>query len=388
MSLRSLLTSGLVCFCAGGLYGWSALIAPMQAAYGVTTAQTGLIFSLAIVSFTVAVILVPRLPVKTSTPSAVACFGLFSALSVLAAARMPEFEFFLLWFSGGFGAASGGIYIAALGVAASAPAHKIATPAMVAAFGTGGAVFGPLWRVMDAAGYGLDGLLLLAGGLGGCSVLAAFTSKLGSPIRSTPRADRVTSARPAQSAQVLAMIWTIFAFGSFGGLMVLGLASKMMDVAGAGVALGSLGLAGIALGNTSGRLSVALLTQHLTPQTCMLMAMGLTLAGLAMAAFHLNPVMLCVALILVATGYGVVASTVPVMTRAAFGADDFAKRFSVVFSAWGVAGFLAPWAGGVMFDMRDSFMLPLLCAMGTALVCGWLSVRLPRRATLKGLSDP
>lgn len=387
MSLRPLLTSGLVCFCAGGLYGWSALIAPVQALYGVTTAQTGLIFSLAILSFTLAVLLTPRLPMPTSTPRAVACFGMVGGLCVFAAARMPEFGLFLLWFSGGFGAASGGIYIAALGVAASAPAHKIATPAMVAAFGTGGAVFGPLWRVMDAEGYGLDGLLVLSGGLCLFSALAVFTSKSDVAVLETPPTEITMSTTTAHATQVLAMIWALFAFGSFGGLMVLGLASKMMDVAGAGVALGSLGLAGIALGNTSGRLSVALLTQHVQPQTCILMAMGLTLAGLAAAAFHLSQLMLCIALILVATGYGIVASTVPVVTRAAFGADGFAKRFSVVFSAWGVAGFLAPWAGGAMFDMYDSFMLPLLCAMAAALVCCWMSVRLARYAALTDVAD-
>lgn len=387
MSLRPLLTSGLVCFCAGGLYGWSALIAPVQVLYDATTAQTGLIFSLAMASFSVAVLLTPRLPMPTSTPRAVACFGMVGGLCVFAAGRMPEFGFFLLWFSGGFGAASGAIYIAALGVAASAPAYKIATPAMVAAFGTGGAMFGPLWRVLDSAGYGLDGLLVLSGGLCLFSALAAFTSTSALTSLETTPAEGSKPTTTPHMTRVLAMIWALFAFGSFGGLMVLGLAAKMMDVAGAGVALGSFGLAGIALGNTSGRLSVALLTRHVQPQTCMLMAMGLTLSGLATAAFHLSPLMLCIALILVAMGYGIVASTVPVVTRAAFGADEFAKRFSVVFSAWGVAGFLAPWAGGAMFDMYDSFMLPLLCAIGAALVCCWMTVRLARFAASTDLAD-
>ena len=154
-----LLASGFICFFAGGLYGWSALIAPLQNAFDVTMGQTGLVFSLAIASFTIAVIAVPlRIP-RAARQRSVSWFGLAGATCLIAATRVREFEYFLLWFSGGFGAASGAIYITTLGLAADTPFHKIATPAMVAAFGAGGAVFGPAWRVLVAHGWGLESLL-------------------------------------------------------------------------------------------------------------------------------------------------------------------------------------------------------------------------------------
>ncbi|WP_298969422.1 hypothetical protein [uncultured Roseobacter sp.] len=380
MTWRALLASGLVCFCAGGLYGWSALIAPLQAAYGVSTAQTGLVFSLAIASFTLSVILTPQLPWQTSTPRAVACFGLLGAVCVFAAARAQGYVPFLLWFSGGFGAASGGIYIAALGVAALTPAHRIATPAMVAAFGTGGAVFGPVWRVMDAHGVGMGGLSVLAAGLLMSSTCAAFAAAPAISEKAQPPAGS-SAAHPSEghSRKNLVVIWAVFAFGSFGGLMVLGLASKMMDAAQTSLTLASLGLAGIAIGNTSGRLSVAFLSSHLRLEQCLFLAMAITLCGLLSAVFHAGPAMLCVALILIATGYGIVASTVPVVTRSVFGAAGFQKRFSFIFTAWGVAGFFAPWAGGAMFDASDSFRLPLLISALAAVFCCLMTWQLGRQ---------
>lgn len=150
--LWAVLASGLVCFFGGALYGWSALIASLQARFDVTMAQTGLVFSLAIVSFTLAVIVTPLLRFGSTTARAVACFGGLGAVFPVGAAQTSGFGLFLLCFSGGFGAASGGIYITALGIAAATSRPLVATPAMVAAFGLGGVCFGPLWRQLAGAG--------------------------------------------------------------------------------------------------------------------------------------------------------------------------------------------------------------------------------------------
>lgn len=368
IGLRAVLASGLVCFCAGALYGWSALIAPLQATFAVTTAQTGLVFSLAIVSFTLAVIATPMIPIETARPRIVGAYGFIAALCVYGAAHAASFPAYLLWFSGGFGAASGGVYITALGVAGRMRRHTVATPAMVAAFGLGGAVFGPLWRQLDGLGWGLSGLIPLGVVLVVASLIAALTPAPRQHVIAQNRGPAI--GQDVYTRRMMRLIWILFALGSFSGLMVLGLGAKMMDAAGANAGLASVGMAGIALGNTGGRLSVAGLSQRLQMEQILSIALALTLIGLTVALIPVSPASVCLGLFLVAMGYGLVASTVPVLTRITFGSLSFQRSFAVIFTAWGLAGFLAPWVGGALYDLGQSFTLPLICAVFTAVTFG------------------
>lgn len=180
----------------------------------------------------------------------------------------------------------------------------------------------------------------------------------------------------ADATRMMPLLWVLFASGTFGGLMVLGLGAKMMDAAGADTRLASLGLAGIAFGNTLGRLSVAWLALRVPLHRIIQAATGLSLMGLISALLQTSTAFICFGLFLVATGYGTVAATVPVVTRETFGTALFQRRFAVVFTAWGAAGFLAPWIGGALIDWTDSFTLPLLCAMLTCVLCWWVSTAL------------
>lgn len=364
--------SGLLCFCAGGLYGWSALIGPVQAAYGITTAQAGLIFSCAVVSFTAAIILSPAVLTRWPAALRLALFGGLAAICVGFAMIADSYLGFLITFGGGFGAMSGAIYITTLGVAATAHSHSIATPIMVAAFGAGGAVFGPLWRLLAAADWGLHSLSILICGLIIASVCVGAGVLGGKSIKPTAP-QSIIPAFQQHFGQPFMVIWLMFAFGSFGGLMVLGLASKMMDSAGQSVGAVSAALAGIAIGNTLGRLSVAGFAQITRVQNCMFIALTLSGLGLILVLSHSG---LAVGLTLIAAGYGVTASTVPAITRAVFGTAPFQPIFAMMMTAWGLAGFIAPWVSGRIFDRTGSFDAALWVAVAMVGLCGLMALRL------------
>ena len=55
------LTGAIAGVSAGALYGWSALAAPLQQAYQVRAAEVGQVFSFALLSFTLAVVVAPML---------------------------------------------------------------------------------------------------------------------------------------------------------------------------------------------------------------------------------------------------------------------------------------------------------------------------------------
>lgn len=359
MSLLRLCSVGLVCFCAGGLYGWSALIAPLQTAFDVSTAQTGLVFSIAIVCFTLAVTVTPYVAAQTPPLRRLAGFSWAAAVSLVLASIPHSYPVFVLCFSAGFGTFSGAIYISAVAIAAQSPRPLRATPLMVAAFGIGGAVFGPAWRLMDGAALGLMVLWPLAIALSLSGVAIWCMSGRSAPVAKLPPSDE---GPRAVSRTIQVFIWLIFAFGSFGGLMVLGLAAKILDVAGASVALSSVALAGIALGNTVGRMSVAVFSGYFVPIAGLFISLGLGAAGLFLTLLSLGEIILAAGLCLIAAGYGVMASAIPTLTRSIYGPAHFQSSFALIFTAWGLAGFCAPWVAGMIFDATGSFDLAVYLA--------------------------
>lgn len=359
-----LFATGLVCFCAGGLYGWSALIAPLQASFDVSTAQSGLVFSIAIVCFTLAVLIAPSLFPQMVPLRRLSIFALGGSLSLVLASVSPSYLLFVAAFSAGFGTFSGAIYISSLTVAAQSTSPLVATPIMVAAFGIGGAVFGPAWRLLEARDLGLAMLWPLAIALV-LSAIAAWRVSRDGAIGVTP-SPAATLAVPTIRGATFPLIWVIFAFGSFGGLMVLGLAAKMLESAEASLALSSYTLAGIALGNTMGRISVAGLTQFLRPMASVFIALAVGGLGMILTLVGASSAALAIGVCLIAGGYGVLASAIPSLTRAIYGAEMFQRRFALIFSAWGVAGFCAPWAAGAIFDATGSFDLAVQLAFGAA----------------------
>ncbi len=373
-----LFATGLICFCAGGLYGWSALIAPLQAAFDVSTAQTGLVFSIAIVCFTLSVTTAPHLLQQTAPLRRLAIFASGGALSIVLASIAPNYLLFLASFSAGFGTFSGAIYISSLGVAAQSASPLQSTPFMVAAFGVGGAVFGPAWRLLEVTELGIAMLWPLAIALALSALLAWCISQSGVTVAS-PIATATKTVRPVHGT-TLSLIWLIFAFGSFGGLMILGLAAKMLETAHASVALSSVTLAGIALGNTLGRISVAGFTKIMRPITSVFIALSAGGVGIILTLLDASSTALAAGMCLIAAGYGVLASAVPSLTRAIYGAAMFQRRFALIFSAWGVAGFFAPWITGAIFDATGSFDLAVCLALGatvfTALAATALDLRL------------
>ncbi len=362
------------------------MINPLQSVYGVTTANTGLVFSLAIVSFTVALILAPRIAPGGIGLGLGAVLGAIGAGALFAAARAASFAEFVLWFSVVFGAISGAIYIGALGAAARADAHRIATPVMVATFGLGGAVFGPLWRILDEAGWDLAGLDVLCAAMAAAALWAgghALTHRTGTSWQD------VSPGNHSVSHGATALIWLTFALASFAGLMTLGMAAKILAAKGATMMLASAALFGLAVGNTAGRLSVAGLTQVLTLGRCLYAATALSVLGLGLAILAVSPLLVGVGLVLVATGYGIVASTVPLITRHVFGPDAFSGQFSIVFTAWGVAGLTSPWLAGALFDWTGSFDIALGVGAAVTLACGasaWVLDRAWLRTEAAGLT--
>lgn len=365
---------------AGTLYAWSAMIPALEDAFGVGTGAGGMVFSLAILSFTAAVLAGPHLPARLRGLTGTGRAALAGAAALVLAVAAPGFGLFLAAFSLGFAAASGIIYLNVLDLAGRSARPALATPAMVACFGLGAVTFGPALRALVAVGWGIGALLVPAAGLALSALPALF---LGSVRHGTPpmpaRAPRRKPAATPAECGALALLWAGFFTGSVAGLMTLGLATTIIESRGATVALSGLTLAGIAIANTSGRLGAGALATLLPLGALLPVAALMSIAGLGTAALTRSAPVTALALIAIAAGYGLTAAGFPVITRALTGAERFAPAFAAVFTAWGMAGLLGPWAAGRLFDRTGGFTAAFTIAAGAALAALALSLLLARR---------
>ena len=77
---------------------------------------------------------------------------------------------------------------------------------------------------------------------------------------------------------------------------------------------------------------------------------------------------LFLALAVIGFSYGGLIAAYPAMIIKNFGADASPRIYGRIFTAWGTAGLLAPWAAGALFDWQQSYLLALHLAAALALV--------------------
>ena len=389
-------------FAAGALYAWSGILPAVRFRFGATVGEVGLIFSLSIAAFTLAVLGASRFPAKTESGKNhhVAadlrrwrvCF--VAALCLVLASQLSHFVLFAFVYSLGLGTCCGAIYMWVLQDVARAENPNLLTGYAVAAFGLGAVLLSPAMHLATNLGWGLLGLLIpaatlaLAGSLGWAAAgrCKNQTGRAGRADRESITTKTLNENR-VESAGALGLVgssrvawpvfWPIllislgFAMNSAVGLFTLGLAGVLMEAREVSLLFISFGLGGVAIANTCGRLLAGMWVGRIGIRIACCVGPVVTLMGLGsvslLGSVLDGAVAMVVGLVLVAGGYGWVASTYPIATRIQFGDEAYGRCFGVVFLGWGFAGLVAPWLAGRAFDVGG---VDLVVWLGLGLVCG------------------
>jgi len=139
------------------------------------------------------------------------------------------------------------------------------------------------------------------------------------------------------------MLWLIYLVGAGAGLMVIGSV--------AGMAKASMGesaflvVAVMAIGNAGGRIIAGVLTDKIGPTITMII-MLLFQAVLMFAAIPIvgaenaSPLLLVLLATFIGFNYGTNLSLFPLFTKSLWGLKNFGTNYGIVFTAWGVGGFI------------------------------------------------
>jgi OFA family oxalate/formate antiporter-like MFS transporter len=157
------------------------------------------------------------------------------------------------------------------------------------------------------------------------------------------------------------MLWFMYACGAGAGLMII---SKLAAIAAQpkiDISLGFILVAVLAVGNGGGRIVAGMLSDKIgrkaTMFTCfVLQAVLIFLLSRASAENPLGtiPVMAIISA-LIGANYGANLSLFPSITKDFYGLKNFGMNYGLVFTAWGVGGFMLAKLAGAMYVRHQTF---------------------------------
>lgn len=138
------------------------------------------------------------------------------------------------------------------------------------------------------------------------------------------------------------VLWLLFFIGSGAGLMVIGFITDLVKKG-----LGEqafLGVAIIAIGNSGGRVLSGYLSDKIGRLKTLLIMMSFQCILMTIAALvtdkGINPVLLLIMATFIGLNYGSNLSLFPSITKDLWGLKNFGTNYGVLFTAWGVGGFV------------------------------------------------
>ena len=156
------------------------------------------------------------------------------------------------------------------------------------------------------------------------------------------------------------MLWFMYACGAGAGLMIIAKLAAIADKQ-AGIALGFILVAVLAVGNGGGRVLAGMASDKIGRKTTMFIcfisqAILIFLLSRASSENFLGTVpAMAVMSALIGANYGSNLALFPSITKDFYGLKNFGVNYGLVFTSWGVGGFVLAFIAGRMYDKFQTF---------------------------------
>jgi len=169
------------------------------------------------------------------------------------------------------------------------------------------------------------------------------------------------------------LLWFLYACGAGAGLMVISKLAKIGELQ-ANIENGAILVVAMAIGNGAGRIMAGMASDKLGRrqtmfgcfllQAILIFLLSRTEEGTILASV---PV-LCLVSALIGANYGANLSLFPSVTKDYYGLKNFGVNYGLVFTAWGVGGFMLALGAGKLYDAFQTFAIAYYGAIGLLLL--------------------
>lgn len=169
------------------------------------------------------------------------------------------------------------------------------------------------------------------------------------------------------------LLWFMYTCGAGAGLMII---SKMADIAKlqARIELGFILVACLAVGNGAGRIAAGVLSDRIGRkmvlficfifQAVLLAVLSQAKAGSFLTATPaVGMTVMVIVSALIGANYGANLSLFPSVTKDYYGLKNFGVNYGLVFTAWGLGGFMLSLLAGWVYDHYKTFLFAYICSI-------------------------
>ena len=376
----------------GILYTWSVISKGVPEQWGWSEADKSLPYAIACLVFCLIMVPAGRMQDRLGPRIVATIGGLLVGVGMIAASFTTSPIGYVIGFGVLAGAGIGFGYASATPPAVKwFPAAKTGLIAglVVSGFGLASVYAAPLAKWLTAAA-GLDKMVLIFG-VGFLIVVCSLARLLKAPPKgyvpagaakeglaaAVGKKEDFTPSEMLKTRQFY-LLWFMYACGAGAGLMII---SKLAKIAAdqAGVTLGFVLVAVLAVGNGAGRIAAGVLSDKIGRKATMLMcfllqAVMIILLSQAKAGGVLASVgVLAIISALIGASYGANLTLFPSVTKDYFGLKNFGVNYGLVFTAWGVGGFVLALLAGKVYDRTAGFSFAYTCSAVLLIVAAVVS---------------
>ena len=165
------------------------------------------------------------------------------------------------------------------------------------------------------------------------------------------------------------MLWFMYACGAGAGLMIISVAKKIVNIHVA-ESMAIAAVVGLAIGNGGGRILAGMLSDKIGRKTTLFIcfifqAILIFLLSQANEGSILasGPALILITA-LIGANYGSNLALFPSFTKDFYGLKNFGMNYGLVFTSWGVGGFMLARLAGMMYDKYQTFTIAYYGASG------------------------
>lgn len=376
----------------GVLYSWSVLAKALSTEWGWSAGQSSLPYATAVGVFALSMVFAGRAQDRFGPRLIATIGGLLTGVGLMVASfANAETAWPMVVGFGLLGGAGIG-----LGYASATPAavkwfppqrKGLITGLVVSGFGLASVYIAPLTSAL-ISGWGIAatlqtlGVVFLIAIVGFAQLLVNPPAGYNAPPPVAVPSESAGASKPARRdldwrdmvrTRQFMLLWLMYAFSAFAGLMIIGHMAKIAVAQLPGIDLGFGLVAVLAIGNAAGRVAAGTAADRFGETRTMFVVF--VMQALMMGAITLARTPLALIPVAAAVGfcYGANLSLFPSATAGFFGTKNLGVNYGLVFTAWGVGGVFGSMTAGTIVDSTGSYAMAYAVAAGLCLLAAGLS---------------